>query len=89
MRRLRSGLRNGKKGIAFTTGPNAKETHWKQGVMLIDNVKEKAIGRKEGEQLIGELEYSVPEDNSRALKVGMNWNFDGDERNSSQSWNMK
>ena len=79
----------GKKGIAFTTGPKAKETHWKQGVMLIDNVKEKPLSRKEGEQLSGELEYSVPEDNSRALKVRMTWKFDEDEKESSQSWNMK
>jgi protein arginine N-methyltransferase 3 len=79
----------GKKGIAFTTGPKAKETHWKQGVMLIDNIKEKASARKEGEELSGELEYSVPDDNSRALKVGMTWRFDGDGKESSQAWNMK
>jgi len=79
----------GKKGIAFTTGPMAKETHWKQGVMLIDNIKEKALVRREGEFLSGELEYSVPVDNSRALTVGMIWKFDGDEKVTSQAWNMK
>jgi protein arginine N-methyltransferase 3 len=57
--------------------------------MLIDNVKEKAASRKEEEQLIGELEYSVPEDNSRALKVAMTWKYDGEEKESSQTWNMK
>jgi len=39
--------------------------------------------------LSGELEYSIPDDNSRALKVGMTWKFDGDEKGSSQTWNMK
>jgi len=80
--------KSGKKGIAFTTGPMAKETHWRQGVMLIDNVKEKAESRKAGEELTAELEYSVPEDNSRALIVGMKWKF-GDEKENAQSWNMK
>jgi protein arginine N-methyltransferase 3 len=80
--------KSGKKGIAFTTGPMAKETHWRQGVMLIDNVKEKAASRKAGEELTAELEYSVPEDNSRALIVGMKWKF-GDEKENAQSWNMK
>ena len=78
----------GKEGVAFTTGPKGKETHWKQGVMLVDNIKHKAISRKEGEQLIGELDFSVPEDNPRALKVSMVWKF-GDEKQSSQRWNMK
>lgn len=78
----------GKKGIAFTTGPGGKETHWKQGVMLIDSTKEKAAGRKGGEQISGELEYSVPEDNSRALNVGMTWKF-GDEKSATQTWKMR
>lgn len=81
--------RAGKKGIAFTTGPKAKETHWKQGVMLIDNIKETPASRKAGEELCGELEYSVPDDNSRALKVAMMWRFNGDAKERSQAWNMK
>jgi type I protein arginine methyltransferase len=78
----------GKKGVAFTTGPGGKETHWKQGVMLIDNTKTPPVGRKEGDQLNGVLEYTVPEDNSRALTVGMTWKFNGGTE-MSQAWNMK
>ncbi|PMD35502.1 putative ribosomal protein arginine N-methytransferase rmt3 [Hyaloscypha variabilis F] len=78
----------GKKGVAFTTGPGGKETHWKQGVMLIDNTKGKPSSRKEGERLTGLLEYAVPEDNSRALTVGMTWQFDGDGE-LSQKWKMR
>lgn len=33
-----------KKGVAFTTGPCAKLTHWKQGVMFVDNTKDKPAG---------------------------------------------
>lgn len=78
----------GKKGTAFTTGPNGKVTHWKQGVMLIDNTKEAGVARKIGEKLCGELEYIVPEENSRALKVGFKWKFEGGEKEETQLWNM-
>ena len=81
--------KSGNRGNAFTTGPNGTATHWKQGVMLIENTKTKPESRKEGEQLSGELEYSVPEDNSRALTVGMTWKFDSEEKENSQKWNMK
>ncbi|KAH6679605.1 putative ribosomal protein arginine N-methytransferase rmt3 [Halenospora varia] len=79
----------GKKGIAFTTGPGGKCTHWKQGVMLLDNTKEKAVSRKEGAEVSGELEYTVPEENSRALTVGLTWKFDGEEKEEKQSWKMR
>ncbi|CAG8978088.1 hypothetical protein HYALB_00000760 [Hymenoscyphus albidus] len=82
---------SGKKGNAFTTGPGGKVTHWKQGVMLIDSTKEKAesTAMKAGEQLSGELEYAVPEDNSRALNVSMTWKSASDEKEESQSWKMR
>jgi protein arginine N-methyltransferase 3 len=78
----------GKPGIAFTTGPRAKVTHWKQGVLLIDNTKQQPSGRKEGEELSGTLEYSVPDDNSRALIVGTKWRFNTEENEGSQTWKM-
>jgi len=80
--------KSGKQGVAFTTGPMAKETHWKQGVMLIDNTKEKPTGLKEGAELKGELEYAVPEDNSRALNVSVSWKVDAEKENT-QSWKMR
>ena len=80
---------SGKKGVAFTTGPKGKITHWKQAVMLIDNTKEKVASRKAGEVVSGELEYAVPEDNSRALNVGFKWKFDSEEKEYSQSWKMR
>ncbi|KAL2069731.1 hypothetical protein VTL71DRAFT_14410 [Oculimacula yallundae] len=80
--------KDGKKGIAFTTGPGGKETHWKQGVMLIENTKEKPASHKAGEEISGELEYAVPEDNSRALNVGMTWKF-GENKERTQTWKMR
>ncbi|KAH8601357.1 putative ribosomal protein arginine N-methytransferase rmt3 [Bisporella sp. PMI_857] len=77
-----------KKGVAFTTGPMAKETHWKQGVLLIDNTKEKPAPVKEGAEVSGELEYAVPEDNSRALNITVKWKVDG-EQEKTQAWKMR
>jgi protein arginine N-methyltransferase 3 len=78
----------GKEGVAFTTGPLAKETHWKQGVLLIDNTKDTPSEKKEGQELKGELEYSVPDNNSRALNVTMKWKFDQGDKEASQMWKM-
>lgn len=78
---------NGSKGNAFTTGPGGKETHWRQGVLLIDNT-ESSVPRKAGEKLIGEIEYSVPEDNSRALDVGISWTMP-DSSVQKQTWKMR
>jgi protein arginine N-methyltransferase 3 len=80
--------KNGGKGVAFTTGPYAKETHWRQGVLFIDN-GEKAVAHKVGEVLVGELEYAVPEDNSRALDVKFSWTAASDSEVKSQEWKMR
>lgn len=77
-----------KRGVAFTTGPGGKVTHWKQGVMLIDNTTSQPTSRNEGEEVSGELEYAVPEDNSRALNMRMIWKF-GEEKEASQTWRMR
>lgn len=82
-------LKAGKEGIAFTTGPRGKETHWKQGVLLIDNTKDIPANREEGDELQGELEYSVPDDNSRALNIRISWKFDSQEKAAIQEWKMR
>jgi len=79
--------KEGRKGFAFTTGPEGKETHWRQGVLLVDNIKG-GHSRQKGSTLRGELEYSVPRDNSRALDVRMSWNFEPDDTKS-QTWKMR
>ncbi|KAA8565911.1 hypothetical protein EYC84_009722 [Monilinia fructicola] len=81
--------KEGKKGVAFTTGPKAKVTHWKQGVLLIDNAKEQPKEHKKGEQISGELEYLVADDYSRALTIGVDWKFKGEENAVSQTWKMR
>jgi protein arginine N-methyltransferase 3 len=76
-------------GVAFTTGPYGRETHWKQALMLIDNHEaDAAVTVTKGEKFHGEIEYSVPEDNTRALNVTITWNKDGGEPKT-QCWKMK
>lgn len=67
--------KNGGKGIAFTTGPFEKATHWKQGILMIDNIKvsDGAKELKEGEVIDAEIEYSVASENSRALDLIVKW----------------
>lgn len=81
--------KEGKKGIAFTTGPKAKVTHWKQGVLLIDYAKDQPKEHKKEQQMSGELEYLVADDYSRALTLNVNWKFNGEEAATSQTWKMR
>jgi protein arginine N-methyltransferase 3 len=76
-----------KNGLAFTTGPSGKETHWRQGVLFVDNIATPGVKYKKGESIRGDLEYAVPEDNSRALDLKISWTTG--PRFSSQSWKMK
>lgn len=78
-----------KKGNAFTTGPGGKVTHWKQGVLLIDQTKQQGVARRNGQKIEGTLEYAVPEDNSRALNVTVKWKVEGAEQDEKQLWKMR
>lgn len=78
----------GGKGIAFTTGPYAKETHWRQGVLLVNDACATRNIIK-GERLTGELEYKVAEDNSRALDIRVSWTSGEDAVPKSQLWKMR
>ncbi|RKF59117.1 Ribosomal protein arginine N-methyltransferase rmt3 [Erysiphe neolycopersici] len=79
---------NGNKGVAFTTGPNGKPSHWKQGVMLIDNIKVKSGPIKAGQEILAELAFSIPEKNLRGLKISMKWSIN-EESEKSQSWELQ
>jgi type I protein arginine methyltransferase len=81
--------KHGEKGIAFTTGPYAKETHWKQSVLFAD-CKTQTSGHKKGAKLCGSLEYSVPKDNLRALNLSLSWSFESEFSSllTSQKWKM-
>ncbi|KAI2611570.1 S-adenosyl-L-methionine-dependent methyltransferase [Hypoxylon fragiforme] len=86
--------------VAFTTGPHAQETHWKQGLLLCKPEKsknkksnqegEKKDGEgevdnsttqptpssptKRGDEIKGEITFSIPEDHARGLAMTITWN---------------
>lgn len=80
--------KNVNKGVAFTTGPNGKPSHWKQGVMLIDNIKAQSGPRNAGQGITAEIVFAVPERNLRGLKISMKWSING-ESEKSQSWELQ
>jgi type I protein arginine methyltransferase len=77
-----------RKGVAFTTGPLGKETHWRQGVFFVDSTVD-GLAYKEGQALAGDLEYIVPIENSRALDVTLSWSSSPEQKLKSQSWKMR
>ncbi|KAL4897222.1 S-adenosyl-L-methionine-dependent methyltransferase [Aspergillus ambiguus] len=75
-----------KKGfVAFTTGPYGTETHWQQGVVLIDQGKKKPTPLKQGQIITGKIGYQKNAERSRGLDVSIEWEVQGGERGS-QKW---
>ena len=81
--------RRGGKGVAFTTGPGGPETHWRQGVLLIDHGKREAKALKKGQVIRGEIGYKKREDNSRELDIEIKWDVAGCEERGKQLWFMR
>jgi len=63
--------RDEKGGVSFTTGPGGKETHWRQGLLLIEEGKN--LAAKSGEVLKGEIIYRRRKENSRELEIDLSW----------------
>lgn len=74
--------------VAFTTGPYGPETHWQQGVFLIDREKVPAVSLKKGQIIKGNVEYRKKEEKSRLLDIGIDWNVPGVE-SGRQSWSLQ
>ncbi|KAK2740191.1 hypothetical protein FQN57_006202 [Myotisia sp. PD_48] len=63
--------------VAFTTGPHGPDTHWQQGIFLLDPQKQTMPAMKKGQTLTGSIEYKKKDDKSRLLDININWNADG------------
>ena len=78
----------GKDGnIAFTTGPYGKETHWRQGVLMIPQEE----GDEEipaGTKISGTVEFSIAKDYARGLDLTVNWAW-GDGKKKSRVWKLQ
>ncbi|KAF2674850.1 putative ribosomal protein arginine N-methytransferase rmt3 [Microthyrium microscopicum] len=75
-----------KPGVAFTTGPNGKETHWQSGLMLIDRKvhQPKALGQ--GSKISGSIGYMEAGSNKRGLEVEVTWHVEGSSEHGQQIW---
>ncbi|RCI14474.1 hypothetical protein L249_5971 [Ophiocordyceps polyrhachis-furcata BCC 54312] len=70
----------------FTTGPYGRETHWKQGLLLLAQ----PVSRTDlptSRLLSGTITVSVPKQHPRALSLHQSWSTS--DRKNSQSWNLK
>ena len=74
-----------KGGVSFTTATGQKETHWRQGLLLVDEGKNVAV--KGGEVIKGEITYRKREENSRELEVEVSWKGNGPA--AKQLWIMR
>ncbi|KAI1084362.1 S-adenosyl-L-methionine-dependent methyltransferase [Whalleya microplaca] len=75
--------------VAFTTGPWGRDTHWKQGLLLCkppreSGAKDAPPAVRKGEEISGEIKFSVPEDHARGLAIRMTWNGDR-----AQTWTLR
>ncbi|OJD15479.1 hypothetical protein AJ78_04275 [Emergomyces pasteurianus Ep9510] len=74
--------------VAFSTGPFDTETHWQQGVFLINREKKPARPLKKGQVIKGHVEYRKKDDGSRLLDIGIDWDIEGVE-SGGQQWSFQ
>ncbi|OAX81802.1 hypothetical protein ACJ72_03857 [Emergomyces africanus] len=74
--------------VAFSTGPFDTETHWQQGVFLINRHKRPARPLKKGQVIKGHVEYRKKDDGSRLLDIGIDWDIEGVE-SGRQEWSLQ
>ncbi|KAE8348631.1 S-adenosyl-L-methionine-dependent methyltransferase [Aspergillus coremiiformis] len=78
-----------KKGfVAFTTGPYGPETHWQQGILLIDHGKKKAVPLKKGQMITGKVGYQKKGEKSRSLDISIEWNVQEGGKGA-QQWSLQ
>lgn len=66
--------RGGDGSIAFSTAPHAKDTHWKQGYLMIeDQTGHGGTGHKAGEEMAAYLTFAVADVNARGLEITVEW----------------
>ena len=75
-----------RKGIvAFTTGPDATQTHWQQGALLI---KKPFVSLQEGDLLTGHIGYQKMENQERSLDIEVQWKGPSMSEVRRQVWNL-
>ncbi|KAL4980698.1 S-adenosyl-L-methionine-dependent methyltransferase [Aspergillus desertorum] len=78
-----------RKGIvSFTTGPDGKETHWQQTILLIDHGKKDGVLLKKGQLIKGKVRYQKKDVNSRSLDITVEYDAQVGERGH-QKWALQ
>lgn len=76
-------------GVAFTTGPGGLETHWSQGVLLINYGKRQPAQLRKGQTINGTIGYKKRMDNQRQLDIEIKWDIVDSEEGEMQLWSMR
>lgn len=76
-------------GVAFTTGPGGKETHWQSGVMLIDRKSHPPRVMPNGTKISGTVGYAEAGSNKRGLELELTWNIEGTGEHGQQLWYLQ
>ncbi|KAL4748600.1 hypothetical protein BDW72DRAFT_151407 [Aspergillus terricola var. indicus] len=74
--------------VSFTTGPDGKETHWQQTILLVDHGKKGAVPLKKGQLIKGKVGYQKKDSNSRSLNISVEFDAGVGERGS-QKWALQ
>ncbi|KAL2001115.1 hypothetical protein VTN02DRAFT_2220 [Thermoascus thermophilus] len=74
--------------VAFTTGPDGPETHWQQGVLLINRSEKDPLPLKKGQVIKGKVGYRKKEEKSRLLDIEIQWDAEGVEKGD-QKWSLQ
>lgn len=74
--------------VAFTTGPYGPETHWHQGVLLINHGEKIPAPLKKGQVIKGQVGYRKKEEKSRLLDIEIQWDAEGIEKGV-QEWSLQ
>ncbi|KAL4870974.1 hypothetical protein BDV12DRAFT_184089 [Aspergillus spectabilis] len=78
-----------KKGtVAFTTGPDGKETHWQQTILLIDHGKKDPIAMKKDQTIKGKIGYQKKNSISRCLDITVEYDTQVGEEGT-QKWALQ
>lgn len=80
---------NDKVANAFTTGPFGKDTHWHQGVLLINHHGKQPNALQKGQIISGTTGYEKRRIDSRALDISVHWELERQGTKGKQSWSIR
>ncbi|KAK3683541.1 S-adenosyl-L-methionine-dependent methyltransferase [Podospora appendiculata] len=73
--------------VAFTTGPFGTETHWRQGLLLLDTNKVKPVVELAGKVITGDIAFITADNHARGVDLKVTWGTDEDSKQT-QKWQL-